>query len=315
MGPCAFGNSNAHKLFVDNRRTIVSHNSSQIRQWMLLKLRRHTLMMDGFMKAIVHIMDGKRCFLERPEWKTIPWSTRNEERPIKQSLVDILCDIPGIIERFRAMRKRGPCQDDDMDITRKRLKDQIIKTIDELEQIRCAWALRYPKVCWEIPTGTKTSISLNSTGQPMFSTVLRFSDPSRADDVLYFNVIHLLLSGMSDTLGLSRPEATLLRPHYIRQHQRPRTDADVLPWQGGQLAHALEICQTVDCFFQQDEVGDRAMILFFPLGVVIHYVRHVPWLATWVTDVLGKLEASRGWGIAGHISSSAEEHTTSILSY
>ncbi|KAK5064776.1 hypothetical protein LTR84_000610 [Exophiala bonariae] len=72
-GPESFVEGHAHKLFVDYRLHLI----------------------------YPYIQNHKRCPLSTLEWKTIPWS--NHPKGPKDKLIDILIEIPGILEDMGAL--------------------------------------------------------------------------------------------------------------------------------------------------------------------------------------------------------------------
>ncbi|KAL8723592.1 MAG: hypothetical protein Q9225_000134 [Loekoesia sp. 1 TL-2023] len=59
------------------------------------------------------IAEGKRTFLEQPDWLTIPWAPYSNKKPQVDQLVDIGCMLPGLIQERQklSIRKRRLAKD------------------------------------------------------------------------------------------------------------------------------------------------------------------------------------------------------------
>ncbi|KAL8706237.1 MAG: hypothetical protein Q9201_000674 [Fulgogasparrea decipioides] len=49
------------------------------------------------------VADGKRTFLERPEWLTLPWASVSGQKSSFEELLDLSCAIPGLVEDRREL--------------------------------------------------------------------------------------------------------------------------------------------------------------------------------------------------------------------
>ncbi|KAL3952102.1 hypothetical protein ACCO45_013819 [Purpureocillium lilacinum] len=153
LGPHAFQNPSAN--------TILSFNRSYM--------------------AIGHIAQRKRCFLGEPEWQTIPWALQETERPIGSKIIDVLCEIPGLMAE----------------------RDMLAGRAAKVNDVEAAMEALQDRGKPERLVNMATCVSLDEHGRPLFDTVLDFDDMERAIDVVYFNTIRLMLYGLSDDTGLS----------------------------------------------------------------------------------------------------------------
>lgn len=257
------------------------------------------LTLHAQLQLIGRIVDQKRCFLERPEWKTIPWTSKLTGKTVGDYLRDILCDIPGLMEDVKAVLTGQAASE-----AKNKLHDQLVETVQRTEQLRWHWGAAYPRACWEIKTDSRASVSLDAQGQPLFATSLGFSDVDRAVELVYFDAIQLMLYMMSDQVGVPESRLSLPAKDMVR-YQGPRLNADLLPGQGDRESHALEICRTVDYFLQGPEDSKGAMILLFPMNVARLHLQYSTKVLTWIDQVLAHLAASKGWGSAQPRASSA----------
>ncbi|OAQ71864.1 C6 finger domain-containingprotein [Purpureocillium lilacinum] len=270
LGPHAFQNPSAN--------TILSFNRSYM--------------------AIGHIPQRKRCFLGEPEWQTIPWALQETERPIGSKIIDVLCEIPGLMAE-RDMLAGRAAKVNDVEAAMEALQDRVLDAIRRLGEYRWQWEAAYPRASRERLVNMATSVSLDEHGRPLFDTVLDFDDMERAIDVVYFNTIRLMLYGLSDDTGLS--ELLMASSGGGCLYQGPSSNALLLPGQGTNVSNALEICRTVDYFMQHSRDSQGTLVLLFPLRVAYGHLRRVPLVSPWIRRILVDLSTSKGFQIGEHI--------------
>lgn len=245
-----------------------------------------------------HVVQRKRCFLEQPAWKTIPWAGVNGAvKTVTSQFCDVFCDLPGLMEDVDTMlesEKLGR----DTSLDRFLLQDKILGSISQLASVRWQWEAMYPNACTETPTTPGSCLSVNELGQPLFTTYLEFQDMDRALDALSFNSYRLMLYTLSDSVGLT----DLLISSNSQQYNRdgPGSNPLVLPGQGDRVAHALEICRTAEYLMQESRDSQGMLILFFPLRVAYTHVQELPEIATWIRDVMRK-SSSMGFNLGEHV--------------
>ncbi|TQV94854.1 C6 finger domain-containing protein [Cordyceps javanica] len=270
IGPYAFQETSARRLFYSNRLFI----------------------------ATAGIATKKRTFLEDYEWKTIPWAALDPlPRPVTILLQDIFCDIPGFMED--AVRL-GPCSSKEKSPALGDLQTKIINAYMATDSLRWIWEEEYPNACWEVPvTAGLTHESGESSPLP-FTTMLHFSDFDRAIDVIYFNVIRLLVCELADEAGLS-PEALLQSSSVDTTTTGPFSNAILPPGRGGVQDFALEICRTVQYLVHGDTDSLGTLVLMFPLRVASHHLQHQPSVLKWISWILAKFTAKKGFKLGEYV--------------
>lgn len=249
-------------------------------------------------QTIGHIVQRKRCFLDQPEWKTIPWATEAAEKTLGSLLADVFCDIPGLMEEADFVLD-GTARGDDVDLGKAMLQGRIRDTIHRLGEVRWLWEVAHPRACWEMPTNVETSVSLDEQGMPLWDSYLDFEDMDRAIEVMYFNSTRLLLYTLSDQAGLSD---TLAHPATEgSERQGPFSNPLLLPGRETRVANALEICRTADYVMQGSRDSQGALVLLFPLRVAFTHLGALPEVSSWVGRVLSQLLSSKGFRLGEHI--------------
>lgn len=79
----------------------------------------------------------KRTFLERTEWKSIPWARTWIPKPDLQKLLDIAADIPGLLEDADSLDMQSSSNRSD-------LRHRILSSLDALCKWRIGWERLHP---------------------------------------------------------------------------------------------------------------------------------------------------------------------------
>ncbi|GAB1201080.1 hypothetical protein APSETT444_010467 [Aspergillus pseudonomiae] len=202
--------------------------------------------------AIGHIASRKRCFLEEPQWKTIPWAEKPESKTLIDCLHDIMCDAPGLLEAVDAFLVGGD------ETARIGLCRKALSMLEELYVWRWKWEETFPGASYLVSADRNVQGSpLPSTSAPRpFETVLWFHDFSRAQELCMYDSTLLLVLKMYQFLAC-HPEPT----------RKESTSDPLLPAQGTRRDIAIEILRMVDYHLDclQGSVG--ALMLIFPLNV------------------------------------------------
>lgn len=144
----------------------------------------------------------QQTYLEEPLWQEIPWRDQQIPKSTVNYYIDILCCIPGLLEKKNRLSEGLV---GDPDALRRFITHQIVRLYTKLLQVRWLWEISNPSCCWEIPAGEKhpgTSLSIeNAAGQPLFETLLVFSSFQSAIETNLYNCCMLFLCYMAFQLG------------------------------------------------------------------------------------------------------------------
>lgn len=122
-------NAQAHRLFVDGRLQLVC-------PFIGLQLVKSYTALTHSKQAIAACLSTKRTFLADPSWITVPWSEKPKSP--KDELVDILVQIPGLLEDVEALA----CRPD----SRAGLVDRIRETYARIDADLAHWKeTRFPQ--------------------------------------------------------------------------------------------------------------------------------------------------------------------------
>lgn len=140
--------------------------------------------------------------MEEPSWQEVPWCDQPNPKSTVNYYIDILCCIPGLLEKKNRL-SRGLAVDPDA--LRRSITRQILRLYTKLLQVRWLWEVSNPSCCWEIPASEKRPGLVlpieNTAGQPLFESLLVFSSFQRAIETNLYNCCMVFLCDMAFQLG------------------------------------------------------------------------------------------------------------------
>ncbi|KAF8855638.1 hypothetical protein BDZ45DRAFT_692411 [Acephala macrosclerotiorum] len=155
--------------------------------WKHQALRERRLFEANRINIVVdYLKKGKRCFLEQPEWKTIPWALEPASKTALVYLEDILCDIPGL--QADAISLRNPeLEPAQRTSSYEALSRNILDHLNELYTWRIRWEKDNPHACVEV-------LALRPLDeQGLFSTRFYFTNLALAYELIFYNAVLLML--------------------------------------------------------------------------------------------------------------------------
>ncbi|KAM0260558.1 hypothetical protein ACHAPA_010244 [Fusarium lateritium] len=218
-------------------------------------------------------------------------------KTIAESLQDILCDIPGLMEDVDVLLKS-----EQSGMLAYRAASRLRSCFQELDVLRISWNYIYADTCWEV---TKTSRSCNEVLEDCdspFESVLVFSGLDRAIEFVYFNTAHLLLhsilrllrsAGDSDTpsmdlLSFQDGEGCIQYILTFRSHD-------------DRYQNALAVCKCVDYMVNSTRGASGAFNLLFPLKVAYNHLAQSPDSQKWISHVMESISSTKGLFIGTQI--------------
>ncbi|KAF7161926.1 hypothetical protein CNMCM5623_007341 [Aspergillus felis] len=234
--------------------------------------------------AIGYIVERKRCFLEDPSWKSIPWAGRMGSKTPIDYLHDVFCDIPGLLEdldQVIAWDPDIPGRDEFLD----QVRQNALSILEILYSWRCKWQEDYPDTAFFIP-----SINSGSDGLPPspFRTVIWFTDPYRANELIVYDSVLLIVLKAAEGLGLNLGES----------HSSMTNPRDLLlPIQSNRKEVAIEVCRTVDYHLHCLQRSSGAFMLLFPLNVAYRNLEPESDEARWMEKIMAVTADIHGFEI------------------
>jgi len=252
------------------------------------KDERHLLEANRVTIALECLIKKKRCFLERPDWKTIPWALEPESKTLDFYLHDMLCDIPGLLEDATNIELSI------LEIAQNRslhrhLSRKILLLLQTLYEWRARWQQQNPDSCCEVPT--------SSPDDEAFSpNIIVYSSLGAAYEICFYNAILLLILKLgSQVIGPA------FDPTNLSLRLTGHLDYGPLIPPGFALnsqAAATEICKSVEFHLAHPSSSAASFFLLFPLRVAYQTFEPESKEAKWLRGVMTKVADMSGFEIS-----------------
>lgn len=250
------------------------------------------------LQIVNFLMKRKRCFLEAPDWKTVPWLIKRKS--LGSQLQDLFCDIPGLMEDSDEIMGRSALGED-MGAMEDALREKVSILMQQACELRWRWEAENANACKEVPSTDYGSTSSRDQGPSLFPTVLHFQGFDRAIEIAFFNTIFLLLDTLLDDPMGSGP-MPFLSLSGVQPHMGPFMSPLLLPGQGSREGHALEICRIVDYMSHSKHDSLGMFMLMFPLYMARYCLTQRTEVCTWIGNILKQLVSEKGFNIGEHLS-------------
>ena len=191
---------------------------------------------------------GTRTFLERPEWKSVPWELSTQSKDSSQYLDDIFADLPAIgddVDTWKVVASSAEPSE-----TKHRIRNQLRACIlDHLRQlIEWGWEFEKmnPSIAYTVQVDPATSLTLDEDSRPLFPTVFHFADLKIAQMIVLYTTTFLWLL-RAGSYVLERPFTLSMIPSLGPPSERtnPLNFPCKNPVDGLFIAH--EICRSLEC--------------------------------------------------------------------
>ena len=230
------------------------------------------------------ILDRKRSFLQKTEWKTIPWSFELEDKTLVGQVQDIMCDIPGLLEDYDVL-----CATDtssrDYRIRLEKLTLDVNACLGLLSEWRVLWERIYPALSHErVPSFTNSP----------FSTALYYQDLEAVNGLMIYNALYIRVS----RLGIQ-----LLGQHFDFQQAATLIEFQctnpVLNSPGASLYDsAFEICRSAEYHLAPPHECAGAFFLLFPLRIAYDEFDSCSPVRTWIETFMEHIATRSGFSIS-----------------
>jgi hypothetical protein len=142
--------------------------------------------------SLACLVSRKRCFLSRPDWKSIPWALEPESKSAMICLQDILMEIPEIAMDFHELTRathQGPEKQETYFRDRERFSHRVSCTLNQLYDWRITWEACNPDAVFEVPVSDQERIRQH----PTFKSHLFYKSLSSASEITLYNTILCLI--------------------------------------------------------------------------------------------------------------------------
>lgn len=268
------------------------HQSLAERQ--ILESSRMAIALECFVKR-------KRCFLEHPDWKIIPWALAPESKTPILLIHDILVDLPGLMEDAIAL-KRPILSPDHFFYQLQTLSSKLEAHLGELYTWRLDWELANPDACYEVANPSKSEVQ-----DPLFPTILYFTTLTAANEITTYNAILLLILKLGyDAIGSSFMTSALSIASAPLTISQPVVSSNPLYLPGNApnpQAIATEICRSAEYHLLDDQRSGGAFFLLFPLRIAYQAFEEGAREKQWLEALMQRVADCSGWEIGRNIGS------------
>jgi hypothetical protein len=200
----------------------------------------------------------KRCFLEEPKWRTIPWIKHPEAKTLLSLLYDQMVQLPGILEDMEALRTKKRSSPADV----LRISQNVYTQLRELFSWRAAWEAEYPSCAFEVPV-TDPSVP--------FSTALHYTNLLRAIELALYNTAFFLLYRVGRILIGPDFNPTTASTSIAITRTNPSL---ILPGDQSTVYEiAMEILRSVPYAMLEPHQNGGSFQFIFPMRVVVEVIR------------------------------------------
>ncbi|KAJ5335266.1 hypothetical protein N7452_007669 [Penicillium brevicompactum] len=218
----------------------------------------------------------------QPSWKTIPWAKRGLESKTSSDLLDdILCDIPGILEDLSTALSQHPNVPGNTEFTTWYIP-RVLSTLEAIYSWRWTWELEFPNSTFI--TTPVHSDSIQCLPPSPFKSIIWFSNPHRATELILYNAMRLILTRSLEIAGLRQDT-----------NQQQDVNDPLLPMEGNRHEIATEICRMADYHLSCFRRNSGAFMLVFPLNVAyLHLDPSATEIRSWLQSVMAVIADSHG---------------------
>jgi Zn(2)-Cys(6) binuclear cluster domain-containing protein/transcription factor-like protein len=173
------------------------------------------------------LVTRKRTFLEREEWRTVPWSRHPHNKTAEHRIQDIMACIPGLMEDLDRLDRNGANSGDEFRSSDTEvLFRQVVCTksqtcVKEALQWRYEWEASNPNVVTEADISLLNPMTTNLERPECLKTVYYFESVTLAEEIQAYNltmigILHVLRrlnapSILSEVFNQIRPNTQLQR--------------------------------------------------------------------------------------------------------
>ncbi|KAK5996300.1 hypothetical protein PT974_03055 [Cladobotryum mycophilum] len=226
----------------------------------------------------------KQCFLEEHAWKTVPWAIDPDPKTIMNCLLDLFCDVPGILQDIHHAQIK--CfSAGDWPTTSVILEHRIKALIEELYNWRTKWEERFAFTYFNTGLDTLKKWNVAQIDTYPFPTAVLFTDPERVTEICLYNAVLMILYRVCSKL----PRSNLQAPPANAMPNWSCPSILLAPGQGSMQDIVGEFCRMVYYQLLSYPGHSGAIQLIFPLQVAYRNASpgsdEAQWLASMISHV------------------------------
>jgi len=248
------------------------------------------------MIAIQYIIRRKRCFLEREEWKTVPWALSPRRKTEGHRLQDTMMDISGLLEDADDLKRLPTTTNRERNLAASAHEAFFTKITTRLAQLY-QWRIKYEL---ENPSCTLEAIPTNSLIASPFTTVLYFSTLTVANHLALYNSLLIILWKLGQDYPQFDPSLLTTGPPYAPPSPQIITNKCLItPGQASSLFDiGIEICRSTEYHLLDEHKSTGSFLLLFPLRVAWMALPEKSMESRWLVGLMQQVADMSGFEVS-----------------
>lgn len=235
-----------------------------------------------------------------------PWAKDPDSKDTVDYLLDILCDIPGILEDMKLLQET-PGLFDNLPVIWMALGLRITSCLDSLYLWRAKWENDFSNAYYPVGLDALRDFKLVELETYPFSTAIFFTEPGRATELCLYNSMLVILHRAcrkvpSSTVSMVKPSIQPFGNHY----RGSRPNVLLAPGEGSMKEIVCEICKMVYCQLSDYPGSTGALHLMFPLQVAYRNIDPKSHTAEWLSTVLSHVADVHGFEVVNFARNSTD---------
>jgi hypothetical protein len=243
----------------------------------------------------------KRIFLERDDWKTVPWENEPDSKSHLDSVTDIMADVPGLYEDLDTINSSLSAPSFQDSRLEKHILEKCFENLSKLELWLQVWKTHNPESVSEVESSSMSGLTADEAGD-LFPTVIRYSSLGVANElVLYFSTRLQLLSICRevDKLRASTNLASATCETGISWSPHSTSGRGFIAASIKSLA--INICRSAEYHFLPDHGKAGALLFVIPAQVAAKSLGASSREGLWITKFLVRVADLSGLSFGSYL--------------
>ena len=135
----------------------------------------------------------RKSLLSMRAWKDVPWLKTCQPKSPFQALLDVFCDIPGLLEMNDELNRKFSSQQRADSSSIAQYETTVQEALARAFEWRLEWERSYGGIAYSRPTKSSLSQSAQEGSEPDTSDAIWFAQFSRAQEINLYNSILVFL--------------------------------------------------------------------------------------------------------------------------
>jgi hypothetical protein len=257
------------------------------------------------LQVLAHLISNKRCFLEEVAWKVVPWANDPDSKNIVDYLLDVLCDVPGILEDMRFLQETPIAQQNTLAMWAP-LGLRIKSCMENLYRWRVKWEEDFSNTYYPMGLDSLKDLMVVHLETYPLSMAVFFTEPIHGTVICLYNSMLVILHRALARLPLSVVTTAIPDIPPLGNYYRGLNPKVLLaPGEGTVEDIVCEICRMVYNQLSSYPGSSGALQLMFPLQVAYRNIDPQSPTAEWLSKVISHVADVHGFEAAKYVRNSS----------